>query len=67
MSVGREVEMEDGQHAEDGIGVELASAGRALVFLRSELAGLDRQSAAAQLYMALIEALERVYRLQRSD
>lgn len=60
--------MDDGKQVDlDRLGVELASVARVIVFLRAELEALDRLSAAAQLYLAVIGALESVYRLQRSD
>ncbi len=51
--------MVDGTEAgSDSAGLELASVGRTIVFLRSELEALDSESAAAQLYVALIAGLE---------
>jgi hypothetical protein len=46
-------------------GEELVSAARAIAFLRGELDRVGAESAAAQLYLAFIESLERVYRLPR--
>jgi hypothetical protein len=44
---------------------EVVSAARTIAFLRLELELVDRSTAAAQLYAALVDALERVYQLQR--